>query len=504
MTSNKKQAKEEKERELNQIYREGKRTIEPGSRLEEVFQLIVECGIDNNKDLGALMYPEETSEEKRINNAKGYKRDLFNLLLGEKENKDNYPRIEEFIERVAKNDLELLHPRLEKEYLCGFESENVNTILEQDYSDRPTLKARSDDKEIVRVVYYLDRRCWSDKCLLMVKGSRKAGKTTTAKALAELSERRGVTRVIYYDFKDITNEKVLANPGSFMNYFINKFDEETNSQKKDNNSEYKYNRKIRTEQINDDPCDGSYYYTKKLIESISFDREDNFLLLIIDNVDKLADHIRVATTFYYYLRKIFQGIEKIRIVITYSTECYLKLDDTRSPFNVGERINLCGLDSENIKQLLEINRESLSDEYISDLDINKLLDWMGGNPHLWQTAIHYLQKEQKHEFDLEKFKEKVIDNDNVRLFFIELCQTIEKDKQLVDKIIELQNYNYLEEPIRTKTKYILEGLGVIKKDPEDRNKWLISCGLYEVFMQENFHVKNNSSKNIWINIFNNL
>lgn len=263
---------------------------------------------------------------------------------------------------------------------------------------------------------------------------------------------------------------MLKNAGSFMNWFIDKIDKEIVSEDKISNETYK-------QRINDDPCDGSYEYMKDLTNKIEFDSEDNFLLIIIDDIDKLFDYHNIANIFYFYLRQVFQGLERIRQVITYSTECYLKLNDLHSLFNVGESLTLCGFDLEDIQKLLELNNVELCKE-----KLNILLDYMGTSPYLWQITISYLKES---EFEIKDFQKKAIANEDIRAFFYRVCETIEKDEQLLDKIIdELLEFNYLEEP-GIRVSYVLEGLGVIKRVVDDRDRWTISCGIYEYFLKTN-------------------
>ena len=469
------------ETEKDENYLEKKDNMSP--IVERLFSIIVIRGMNSTVEIGNILYEEENiDDKKKRDNVRQNRKQMYDLFLGKvkSDNKNKgYSRDEEFINYIMINEPILLHPRLKKKYSSSnFKNKNISAPLEPDSPNRLPLKARTKNRTIVTLVDYLDERCWNGSCLYTIKGSEKTGKTTEIKAFTQLCKDRGVQKVIEIDFESIY-KNILKDAGSFMNWFMNKIYRKTNF---GNEIEREFYKK----EITDDPGNGSYEYMKSIAKDIMFDSKDNFLIIIIDNVEKLFDYPNIANVFYFYLRKVFQNLKEIRQIITYSTECYLKIDDLHSPFNVGESLTLCGFDLEDIYKLLELNNVILSEE-----DIKSLFHYIGASPYLWQITIPYLKES---EFQVEDFKIKAIADEDIRAFFYRLCETIEKDKQLLDKIIdELLKFDYYLEDLGIRVSYILEGLGVIKRYvyAQDKWTWKISCEIYRYFLKTNISINSN-------------
>ena len=466
--------------EKDQEYLEKKNNMSP--IVKELFKIIVLRGIDNTIEIGNILYEkEDIDDKKKRDNVRQNRKQMYDLFLGKVKSDKNkgYSRDEKFVNYIMMNEPILLHPKLKKKYgNSNFKNENRSIPLEPNSPNRLPLKARTKNRTIVTLVDYLDEKCWNGGRLYKIKGSEKAGKTTEMKAFIQLCQDRGVKEIIAIDFSNIYSY-TLKDAGSFMNWFMNKIYE---------NFKDKSISEIDKRRINEDPCDGSYEYMRVIVNKIYPIAKDNFLLIIIDNIDKLFDYPDIANIFYLYLRKVFQNIKEIRQVITYLTESYLKIDDLHSPFNIGKSLTLCGFDLKDIQKLLELNNVELRKQ-----DIKILLDYIGTSPYLWQITIPYLKES---EFEIEDFKKKAIADEEFRGFFYRICNTIEKDEQLLDSTIKLLEPDaFLEKP-KIRISYILEGLGVIKRDLQDWDRWIISGGIYRDFLKNNLTKKNKSTLNL--------
>lgn len=81
------------------------------------------------------------------------------------------------------------------------------------------------------------------------------------------------------------------------------------------------------------------------------------LVLILDEVDKVFDYPVIYQDFFSMLRNWHEkgtrskNWEKLRLIVSYSTDDYGRLDIHQSPFNVGTPITLQELNEDEVKTL---------------------------------------------------------------------------------------------------------------------------------------------------------
>jgi hypothetical protein len=113
------------------------------------------------------------------------------------------------------------------------------------------------------------------------------------------------------------------------------------------------------------------------------------LVVAIDEVDILFNYPDLAEDFFAFLRTLYEEarnnttLQKLRFVITHSTDVYLPLDNNQSPFNIGLLAELPLLNSKDVDYLATQYNLNLS-----SIEINQLLQWVGGNPYLIRLALH--------------------------------------------------------------------------------------------------------------------
>ncbi len=141
---------------------------------------------------------------------------------------------------------------------------------------------------------------------------------------------------------------------------------------------------------------GSSYNCTLYVEEHLLAQLDRPLVLALDNVDLLFPHQPIAQDFFPMLRTWHEEAKtraiwrKLRLIVAHSTEVYIKLRATNSPFNVGTAIELPEFTAAQIQQLVQ--RQGL------DWDagqVNALQGWIGGHPHLVQRAIYAIKQEGK-------------------------------------------------------------------------------------------------------------
>lgn len=117
---------------------------------------------------------------------------------------------------------------------------------------------------------------------------------------------------------------------------------------------------------------------------------DTPLVLCLDNVDRLFPYPEVATDFFGLLRAWFEQAkakplwEKLRMLITYSSNVYVQIDCNRSPFNVGFQVELLPFTPEQVAAL--VNRHELR---WSPAEIQGLVALTGGHPYLVRMALYH-------------------------------------------------------------------------------------------------------------------
>lgn len=134
------------------------------------------------------------------------------------------------------------------------------------------------------------------------------------------------------------------------------------------------------------------YFREYLLNSVA-----RPVVLALDEVDQLFDHPDLVQEFLPMLRawheeamelKVWQ---KLRMALAYSTEVYVPLKISQSPFNIGLSIQLPVLTFDQVKTLVE--RYELPFEKGVDTDLLRdLYELVGGHPYLVQLALYWLSE----------------------------------------------------------------------------------------------------------------
>jgi len=123
------------------------------------------------------------------------------------------------------------------------------------------------------------------------------------------------------------------------------------------------------------------------------------IVLALDEVDQLFDHPELVQEFLPMLRawheeamelKVWQ---KLRMALAYSTEVYVPLKISQSPFNIGLSIQLPVLTFEQVKSL--VAQYNLPFEKgVDDDRLRDLYDLVSGHPYLIQLALYWLSERE--------------------------------------------------------------------------------------------------------------
>lgn len=121
------------------------------------------------------------------------------------------------------------------------------------------------------------------------------------------------------------------------------------------------------------------------------------IVLALDEVDQLFDHPALVQEFLPMLRVWHEEAmelevwQKLRLVLSYSTEVYVPLKISQSPFNIGLAIQLPALTFDQVQTLAQ--QYSLSYTVGSEFDqLKRLHELVAGHPYLIQLALYWLSE----------------------------------------------------------------------------------------------------------------
>ncbi|MEL6493800.1 MAG: AAA-like domain-containing protein [Cyanobacteria bacterium J06623_7] len=132
---------------------------------------------------------------------------------------------------------------------------------------------------------------------------------------------------------------------------------------------------------------------------------DSPLVITLDEVNRLFKYPQVAQEFLPLLRFWHEEAnnvpiwQKLRLIVTHSTEIYISLNINQSPFNVGLSLRLDEFDTAQIMELAQrfgLEREEFG---VQPQQIEALISLVGGHPYLINLAFCHLVTQNN---DLDK------------------------------------------------------------------------------------------------------
>ncbi|MGB3404141.1 MAG: AAA-like domain-containing protein [Microcoleaceae cyanobacterium] len=132
----------------------------------------------------------------------------------------------------------------------------------------------------------------------------------------------------------------------------------------------------------------SVYFQHYILESIP-----TSLVLGFNEFDRIFKYPEITSEFLPLIRlwseqaKSTEIWQKLRMVVSHSTEIYIPLKLMQSPFNIGLPLTLPPLTPKQVQALAL--RYGL--EWVSDTEIRQLMEIVGGHPYLIQLALYYFK-----------------------------------------------------------------------------------------------------------------
>ncbi len=209
---------------------------------------------------------------------------------------------------------------------------------------------------------------------------------------------------------------------------------------------------------------------------------DRPFLLVIDNLDRIFDYPQTYKNFLPMLRRWHdlanesETWEKLRLVISYRTEDYGRLDINQSPFNVGVPISVREFNYNEV-EILRNRHYHLQPEVVKPL-----MAAIGGHPYLIRLAFYALAKE---ELTLEQVLNSAASHTGIyKNHFRQLVSYLQECVNLESILQSIVNKQGLEITGRNnKQIYQLEAMGIVKIQG---NLALTSRQIYQTYFTHYF------------------
>ncbi|MEB3179029.1 MAG: AAA-like domain-containing protein [Nostocaceae cyanobacterium] len=306
-------------------------------------------------------------------------------------------------------------------------------------------------------------------CLIRIKAPSKMGKTSLLLRVINYAQHQNY-RTIYLDFQQ-ADEETFTCLDKFLRWFCANV---TRQLKLTSMLEEYWDKDIGYK------VSCTIYFEDYILPNI-----DNPIVLTINEVNRLFEHPEIARDFLSLLRSWHEEakhndiFQKLRLVISHSTEIYITLNINQSPFNVGIAIQLPEFTTEQIQHLAQLHG---LDWTVETAKVQSLQKMLGGHPYLVRLAIYNLVKYP--QLNLEQLLHEAptltgIFSDYLR----NLLANVQNNQSLrtaLKKVIARGDDVELEHIIA----YKLESMGMVKLNG---NKCRISCDLYrQYFASQNW------------------
>lgn len=221
------------------------------------------------------------------------------------------------------------------------------------------------------------------------------------------------------------------------------------------------------------------------------------VVLAFDNLDRLYEYPEVADDFLCMLRswheeaKHYKQWQRLRIMMVYSTECYLPLNTNRSPFNVGLAQEL---PEWNLKQVKTLAQQSglLDGNRIDTADISTLMDMVGGHPHLIQTAFQQLSFQP--QLTIENLMLTAPTDAGIYKHHLRgLLAKLESMTELFSAMTAVVNI-FEGVAINSKTRFLLDCLGLVVSKSDDGELISPRNKLYHQYFKKHLQMENSNGK----------
>ncbi|QIZ72262.1 AAA-like domain-containing protein [Oxynema aestuarii] len=229
----------------------------------------------------------------------------------------------------------------------------------------------------------IEQRCYETimqpGALIRIKAPKQMGKTSLMARIVDRAKQQGC-QIATVDFQ-IIDKNVLTNLDRFFKWFCTYVVLELDQEDDEIENTWK-------------PSLGSKMNCFRYFEQHILKKSPTPIVLALDEVDRIFEYQDIAEDFLGLLRawhekgKNSPTWQKLRLILTHSTEVYIPININQSPFNVGLPVELSEFNREQVQELAELHQLKLS-------DIEKLMNMVGGHPYLVRVALYHLAEKNK-------------------------------------------------------------------------------------------------------------
>lgn len=307
---------------------------------------------------------------------------------------------------------------------------------------------------------------------LRIQGTQKMGKSSLLNQLSDYATSEGY-KTVFIDLQQ-ADEKVFRDLDTFLRWFC-----------------------INVTHVLKVPCTIKDYWDEEIgsktnctlyFEEYLLNQFDTPIVLAINEVNRLFDYPKIAQDFLPMLRYWYEKAQqtvtflKLRLVLAYSTEIYIKLSIHQSPFNIGLPLKLSEFTGEQILELAHIYGVRWTNYY----EIEQIIAMVGGHPYLINLALYHLTQQT---MTLEKLLSTAptqagIYSEHLRSIWLKLQECPE-----VLNAFEQVLLGYETVQLDPHIAYKLDSLGIVNLV---NNVATIKCELYRLY----FMLQNSPNKNL--------
>ncbi|MCL1465913.1 AAA-like domain-containing protein [Argonema galeatum] len=306
-------------------------------------------------------------------------------------------------------------------------------------------------------------------CVLRIKAPRKMGKSSLLNRIMAHATTEGYKTVVL-DFQE-ADTAVFTSINKFLRWFC-----------------ANVSRQLQlTPKLNDywDEDLGSKMSCKIYFEGYLLKSINSALVLALNEVNRIFEYPEIAQDFLPMLRAWHeQAVQvetwrKLRLVVVHSTEVYLPLKLTQSPFNIGLPLKVPEFSLEQVQQLAMRYELTWAEGEAGMRRLVPLVEMVGGHPYLLSMAFYQLSGK---EMTLEELLQKAQEPTGIYSAHLRsLSVMLQEEPELAaafKRVISSEGSVFVGEVAI----YKLESMGLIHLDG-DRAK--PSCQLYRVYFRNN-------------------
>ncbi|MBD2431801.1 MULTISPECIES: AAA-like domain-containing protein [Fischerella] len=216
-------------------------------------------------------------------------------------------------------------------------------------------------------------------CVIRIKAPKEMGKTSLMFRILARSKALGY-RIVTLDINQV-DVAILSNLDRFLRWFC-----------KSASVQLKLEPRLDEywDQETGSKVSCSLYFKNYLLESV-----DTPVVLALNELNRVLEYSELAQEFIPLLRSWHEEAQqeeiwqKLRLVMTYSTEFYIPLNLCQSPCNVGLPLQLPEFTHSQIEELAK--RHGLNWQY---KETEQLMAMVGGHPALVRIALYYLCRQE--------------------------------------------------------------------------------------------------------------